>query len=1337
MGVRQKSDSSAKVRNAHDGDEIFNYATFKENVKKYFDSVNTENNTDTKPQTSQETKPSTTRENYSENKHIQPQNSGGDNSLGRPKTSFNPLAPITTGIETLALMKTELGYSAKPIYQTMVRGAEDFLVDQYRGVVGAATGNQMPQGKEYRMATSVLGLGNEIFLSTAFNMKAETVLNSLKTQDNGINAFSLGTFDIINNYLKSENISVNDKIKLSGRNDIKNLSRQMDIYASRMAKAKHLPKEAKDLLKSKDLSKMTKSELDLLYNQLTGAGQGFVMVDPKNAGLVNMINVQQDMKKVMNPKIWTMRNPNLLRRGSRILKTAMEDNNSYKGYRKTKETYSMAKLMMKATLYEGKGLYKTTKVIGNAVTKGGEAALRKVGLEGAANVFAGVNDFGSSAAKTLENVASLPGKGINAGKKAISNAGQRVNQSVRNVTKRGARAIGRGTARVAKAGAKKVFIAGGRLIGKDVKTETLSAAGKVIGKGAKTVGSKLGMVIKAPFRVFQFGSKIMSAFQAIMKKAVLILVKLLVGLFLSCGAILVLLAGFMALCSAVMFILEAVSSIPGKIKQDTSMAAAYEKLKEKESYFSSAIQSVTTTEEIPQEIQDEYGITQYSGNNVAYIDGTGGQATDTSTIKQILAMAAVYIEQDWNKYGAFFDGLFTDSVYKDYCAKLYDATHIIAVAPPNPDGSGIYYCTSETTIEEVNGEETEIISEDYAQSKPDAPAMENCNNKTEDIIYEEEYNDRDSDGKVIQEVREQWSARLEEMEKNYSAVIIREGRWSSKEDDWIEDDDWTVYSFGPHGKSGSLRDSNDKFDERQEQYEERWRENGCENFEWVHTGSGEDYDSYTLVCTCKTCKGHLDATTYVFISNIYDPSRDTANGEDSYNSIDPNYEEMTYSMYALDKYATAFDKYNDSGYQYMICSNEDCPNHTVYQMVDISEDEEPLCSACESPLISSVATNPGDKASCEEGDSNYSDGDRYQAEKAIMDSITGKDCTIIEWWNNNNWIADTQTSKTYFRLLDDGDITKAIKENEEAKKDAAEIENNQDEEVNVDPVVNSDNSTTYIFKSFTSSSGRNTNFEKHGWDKSSIQQVQLLLADDWNERYGMSDFGGISTSALIGSGGSSLTEEEIQQMLQNNTSWKDLCDDRKAIMATCLSFYSEIQRLGVPYHGAGCSANSIEQLQSATSASQYFGKGAAPICPKSGYNCSTQVGCDCSGFVSWILHQVFPNQIDRRETTSSLMGKVGTVLEPTSNLLPGDIALKNGHVLMYIGDGLWAEASGHSNGIVYGVTKSASYLSKYGIYRVSAIDETKHTINEEEEEETDESIDEEIESESEESSTEE
>ena len=123
--------------------------------------------------------------------------------------------------------------------------------------------------------------------------------------------------------------------------------------------------------------------------------------------------------------------------------------------------------------------------------------------------------------------------------------------------------------------------------------------------------------------------------------------------------------------------------------------------------------------------------------------------------------------------------------------------------------------------------------------------------------------------------------------------------------------------------------------------------------------------------------------------------------------------------------------------------------------------------------------------------------------------------------------------------------------------------------------------------------------------------------------------------------------------------------DRKALMATCLGFFSEIKRLGVNYHGAECTASSLEGLKNATSKSQVFTTGYPNnICTSdklSKYRCSTDPGIDCSGFVSWIAYATFPGQFPRKASTSTMVSSyVGSKLIPVSQggLLPGDIALK-------------------------------------------------------------------------------
>lgn len=1463
MGVRQKPDRSAKVNTARDGDEIFNYAEFKEAYKKYFNSFNSENNAENQQQTSQETKPVPPGGAHSEKRQTpQPD---GNNPPGGPKSSSNPLAPLAAGMETLRLMKTELGYSAKPIYQTMVRGAEDFIIDQSREVIGAATGNQMRQGKEYRMATSILGLGNEMFLSTALSMKAEKTISSLKKNADSLSAFNPESLKRINRTLVNAKISTTENFKLKGASDIKTLRRQMDIYGRKFANSSHLSDDIKKILKSKNLSDMSKGELNSLLNKLATNKGGSAFGVTNNKELIDMVKMSIEIKdnKLTSLTVGGLRRPSLLRKGSRIMKTAMEDDATYKGYRKAKETYSMAKIMMKATLYEGKGLYKTTKVIGNAVTKGGEAALKKVGLEGAANVFAGVNDFGSSAAKTLENVASLPGKGINAGKKAISNAGQRVNQGVRNVTKRGARAVGRGTARVAKAGAKKVFIAGGRLIGKDVKTETLSAAGKVIGKGAKTVGSKLGMVVKAPFKVFQIGSKLMSAVQALLKKLFLIVIKFVVGLFIACGAILIILGAFAAIIAMLTAIGDAVSNSLEEFKTETTMGATYDKLLEKEREFNQAISDlINDTSLIPQEWKDE-GYTQWTNFNIHYIgpDGkemsgsdffgnytsistgegeivinstsdriwtflkkmgwnnnaiagimgnimnecsmihtanssvdigivqwTGERRSDMvswaqshgydpldleaqlrylfvesgwesyianfgstnwsspeaaawnfaseyerykdyqtdmaeraeresaakayydyyitsqyafteedpeliasvgamagsgnlesdgivsgisqytgSTIKGILAMAAIYIDQDFNKYGAFLDGIFTDSVYKDYCAKLYDSTHIIGTDLNNIQE---YWCPAYAAGGAYDGYPV---------------ATETCNNKIPGGSSDDDWtNSGEGDNR-------KFSLSLNATEDTYQCTS----------EDCDRDHPYTRYTVletGPHGSETFSYDSDDE-----PSYKSQVRTNaqkameakGCTHSIVKLTYKDNGHFEYERACYCDLCKGHIDGDAYVFVSNIYDPSgqntnsniyQDTTENEDEedsetnedinetentdgetedtnnqesedatteetdesnntsssgwddsgYDNVGNKEMETRFSMYALDKYATAFDAPTTvigTGY----CTNPDCPSkdtsveYSGPVSVKENEDGEIVCSYCEESVTGYTETG-GRQGDQESVDTANASDDPKAAEKYIMQQLTGKDLQIIDWWKNENFFTNALfTNKTYYRIYDGDENFDSLPDPE----DDAEDQN----------VVNESNSIPFWFNAWSSSSQRNKDFEEHGWDEDSITRVRLLMAGDWFDLYGIQDFGNVA--------GAPLTEAQLAQLIANTPSWDELSPQRQSIMKSTLSFQENVaKKFGTRYVYGG-NHGSLKLFSQLTAADTF----------------------DCSSYVCTMLYNagVYSGPC---LSTSGFVTSDQFVQINKADLLPGDILVNPGHhVVLYLGEGKIAHAS--------------------------------------------------------------
>ena len=106
--------------------------------------------------------------------------------------------------------------------------------------------------------------------------------------------------------------------------------------------------------------------------------------------------------------------------------------------------------------------------------------------------------------------------------------------------------------------------------------------------------------------------------------------------------------------------------------------------------------------------------------------------------------------------------------------------------------------------------------------------------------------------------------------------------------------------------------------------------------------------------------------------------------------------------------------------------------------------------------------------------------------------------------------------KTYFRLF-----------SEEESFDTLEKPDVDAEDRNV---VNAGNSTPYWFNAYTSSSGRNVDFEKHGWDEDSITLVRLLMAGDWLELYGIQDFGGVT--------GAPLTDAQLAQLISNTRNGK-------------------------------------------------------------------------------------------------------------------------------------------------------------------------------------------------------
>ena len=615
----------------------------------------------------------------------------------------------------------------------------------------------------------------------------------------------------------------------------------------------------------------------------------------------------------------------------------------------------------------------------------------------------------------------------------------------------------------------------------------------------------------------------------------------------------------------------------------------------------------------------------------AEIIASAYSTSNTTTIKGILAMAAVYIEQDFKKYGAFADGVFADSLYKDYAAKLYDSSHIIGIDETPPV---VYYCPALSAME----------------PEPEYHvASSACDNKIPGGNSEDDWLNSGTG------INRKFSLSLTKTRDSYEHESTDDNGDSDTETVYY--DRYEILETGPHGKVEFDYDSDNRNADKEAKAELLAR--GCKNYTKVCLDRWDGGGRYAYVCHDDECRGHIDADAYVFVANIYDPTsevvsentEDKEEGEEtetennsskktssngngkSFNYVDKTDKEYKYSMYALDKYATAFDS----------------PDNISGR----AGDQESVNSA----------NGKGNKA----------------AEQFIMEDITGLPMKVVDWWKNDNWFTNLSTTKTYFRLPDFEDSIDTLP--------TPEPDENGDYNV-----VNKGNSTPYWFNAFTSESGRNTDFEKHGWDNDSIILVRLLMANDWTELYGIKDFGYIQ--------GAPMTEAQIAQLISNNTSWEELCDDRKNIMAQAILFQQKAQAYDLRYVLGGSHSARISDIKRGDT-------------------------FDCSGYISSIMYNAGLFSQAQTSTVGLYNSPYFRKLKPGEVLTAGDILIKyngssgangNGnHVVLYMGGNNVSEARGKK----YPLSTTFNYSRKnelvasgqYEALRLTTIDETKHTID--------------------------
>lgn len=330
--------------------------------------------------------------------------------------------------------------------------------------------------------------------------------------------------------------------------------------------------------------------------------------------------------------------------------------------------------------------------------------------------------------------------------------------------------------------------------------------------------------------------------------------------------------------------------------------------------------------------------------------------------------------------------------------------------------------------------------------------------------------------------------------------------------------------------------------------------------------------------------------------------------------VEKKQKESKFSMYALDKYATAFNDPKEP--------NEKPENVYMYN-TGVSTDKVKINGRL------------GDEESVNEANqhSDDHDGEKYVMEELVK-TFTNSDnvnIRIKSWWKNDGWWeSNISTRKTYYRIYNGDTNMDELKRPSSSNKDRN--------------VVNSSNSKAFWFNSFTTREGRNENFEKHGWDDSSITQVRLILANDWETLYGVQ----IKNTLNI----EPLTDAEISAMLENETSLINLSEVRKNILKTAYSFQENVaKRFNTPYVFGGGHTIWVSPISTMTSRNVF----------------------DCSSYTSTIygnanLDMGIHSTADYR--SSNLYRKIDA-----RDILPGDLIVTDHHVVLYLGNGRIAHAS--------------------------------------------------------------
>lgn len=568
---------------------------------------------------------------------------------------------------------------------TMTKEFVNGNVHEITNSLVASTSNG-EKSKTLRNFLGVSKLGFTYISDRSINCSNNENLKVLQTKNENVFYSKENLKELNETLIKSGTIKPEEKLKVGHTDafkDLKKIERKLNVYSSKKL--------------GYDISRLNPSKLKELLEKATEAN---------NTELVNVIETQFGINELLKKSSGKIQRCPRMGGQVRRLVNMNVNNETLKGYNTLRNYKFITRTLVKGTMIYYKGIAKGLIKTGDFLVRGTGFALNKAHLHSAARaVFETRNKVASGFDKV--------GKGYQNFKVGIRNMREQAPGTIIH----GMVETGRMPGRVISSGARHVHakVRSTRAYHNAAKTArstmsrvTNSRTGSAVKSGLKVgrrVTKKIAQPVKLVGKIF---TKPFNILKGVFKSTLrglnfvsLLIKKIIIALGVSMAGLAVASTGFVAVVVSITMIGEAITNSYENFCETTAMGKAYLSLIEQEKLFFDGVSNMYKTITVPTNADGyaiqgifNYGeqktITKFEGTTIEFLDGNGIAlyGNDRYNTKSILAMAAIYIDQDFTKYSGIA-GLF-GGVYQDYCNRLYKSSHSAYLNLPNQ--SEVYYC---------------------------------------------------------------------------------------------------------------------------------------------------------------------------------------------------------------------------------------------------------------------------------------------------------------------------------------------------------------------------------------------------------------------------------------------------------------------------------------------------------------------------------------------------------------------------------------------------------------------------------------------------------------------